>query len=654
MPSRLDALLAAPVHPRARLRGALLATAALAVPPVLAAPARAAGTGDTLTVRAGETLTLEESRDLGTLILEDGASIVAADGYRVTLTVNGIEVGATLLDLYDEDGIPTYIAAGRYHGTVRLAVATANDVTYSSRTWPFRQAVYVDADGIDTDRSVLAAVRGGRLRDRHANAVRLTSRAEAFNGFYVVGGDYRIVSSTIGFRGNGRSDFCGYGAAVYASGEDTSLRLVDVTVTNTGVVRPAVIADGGSTVVVRDSRLRCHDGVLPDDYENTSDTAFMMSCPWTLGMYGTVRTTNLIGQGSKATYLNSTIAVDNWGCLSVDSGKDCILVSVNSLLTSAGDGYGSYGIGDVTEHFLGTRMSIGTYFMINRGTLGTHYGDSSPAAVAALNDEYDLGLTGSDIRGVVPRACVLRSRKFGWMWHDTGDVLIDGATSIRTAWTTFLSKASPASVTLDGSDGASLHAENGVIFQVMDNDNPGTVAVSDKPWSKEYDASYVEPTDAATKSDTWDTTTAAADDAYGTFSSVKLTGDFYNSVLGGGNGSIEGQNLVLSFTDCRVRGVLSASTAKHNASTIDFDNYEELGVVTNTVSEVVNNGVIVSLAGSTTWTLTGVCHLSSLTVGSDVRLRAADGGGVTLSVDGSEVELEAGTTYTGSLTLTPQ
>ncbi|MBZ5739560.1 hypothetical protein [Nocardioides mangrovi] len=605
-------------------------------------------------IASGETLTVSSTRELRRLEIEEGGRIVAPEGHELTLTVNGVEVGTTLTSLYDDDGIDAYVAAGTYRGRVVITVATANEVVFNSHTWPFRQALYVDGDGVDVDRSVLAAVQGGQVRDAWARHVRLRSRGEAFNGVYVAGGDYLLDDVDIRFDGNGRNDFCGYGAAVYATGADTLLRVEGSTVDNVGVVRTAVVADGGSRVVVKDSTLCCLDGELPAEYENTGDTTFMMTCPWLLGMYGTVRTTNLLGAGTRATYLRANVTVENWGCLSVDSGQNCVLVSVNSRLRSTGsDGYGSYGIGNVTEHFLGTSIDVGSYIMINWGTLGTHYGDSSPAALQALQDEYDLGLTGADIHSVWPRASTLRSRKFGFMWQSNGAVVIDGATALRTVRTAFLSKASQSEVVVDGSGGASVVAENGVVYQLMDNDNPGGVDSVDKPWSRVYTKAYVEPTDPAVKSASWDPTVANATDARGTFTKLRLEGDFYNSVLGGGVGNIQGKNLVLDFDDTRVRGVISASTAKHRVSSIDFSNYEELGVVDNAASPVVNNGVLVTLGGGSVWTVTGDSHLSALTLNDSAAVRSKRGGAATITLDGDVLDPVAGTTYVGVIVVSP-
>lgn len=148
------------------------------------------------------------------------------------------------------------------------------------------------------------------------------------------------------------------------------------------------------------------------------------------------------------------------------------------------------------------------------------------------------------------------------------------------------------------------------------------------------------------------TTSAQSTDAKGTFTDIDLTGDISNSVRGGGNASLQGQNLVLTFTGSTVEGVISASTTKHNVSTITSTEYREISEVTNTPSAVVNNGVIVTLGSGSNWTVTGTSYLSALTVASDATVTAASGGTVTLTVDGTATELKAGSTYTGALTLT--
>ncbi|MEV6347922.1 hypothetical protein [Actinoplanes sp. NPDC051851] len=641
-------------------RSLLIAAAAATATPILLSGAKPVlAAANTLTVADGETYTVTATATYDQVVLEEGGALTVPDGYSLTLTVDGVEVGSTLDSLYDDDGVATTIAAGTYSGTVVLTVAEQNVISYQDRDWPLRQALYVGEDGIDSGKSVLAAI-SGTLSASGATGATVVSNGEAFNGIYVAGGAYTLTDPEITFTGNGRTDFIGYGTGIVGTGSTTSLVVDGATITNAGVVRDGIVIDDGAVAVIKNSTITVQDGTPSDEYVNTGDPAFMMTCPWLLGMYGTVRATNLLGVDTRATYLNTTITNDRWALWSVDSGafggSDAALVVINSTGRHLGDeGYGSYAIGNPTEYFLGTTLDVGTYLAIIWGGESLHYGDSGASVVRDLNTSLGLGLTTTDISSITAQSSSLTSRKFGFMWHSTGPVYIDGGTTVTTAHTTFLSKAVASSVIVDGSDGATITTGNGVIYQVIDNDNPGKVTVTGKPWSAEYTKAYTQPTAAAVKSSSFDPTAAHTADATGAFSHISLEGDFYNGVLGGGVGSLQGQNLVLTFTDATVTGVISASLAVHEESPIDFNtygNYQQLGVVTNTPQAVVNNGVIVTLTAGSTWLVTGTSYLSSLTVSSDSSVTTAAGTTPTLTVDGVTTTLRAGRSYTGAITVT--
>ncbi|MEU1511179.1 hypothetical protein ABZ490_03310 [Streptomyces sp. NPDC005811] len=639
---------------------ALLVAVAAAFAPTLAAPAvaRAATTkaGKRITVASGETLTLTETTTATRLTIAEGGVIAVPDGYSLSLTVNGVETGSELAALTDGyGGAATAIAAGTYRGTIVLTVAEATEVAYSTLTFPFRQAIYVDADGVDEAKSVPSDVSGGTVTDTGASGITLASNGEAFNGVYVTGGgSYTLTDPKILFDGNGRCDFIGYGASVVGTGAGTTLVLDGATISNVGVVRTAVIADATANVIVKNSTLHCADGVVPDEYPTagTGDTRYMITVPWMLGLSGNVRTTNLLGANTKASYINSTISSEKWGALSVDGGSYCTLTAINSTIANTGgQGYGSYAIGNVTEHFLGCTFDVGDYALIHWGA-SAHYGDSTADAVAALNDSLELGLTSAELADLPVKSTVIDAGRFMVMWYAAGSVTIDGGTQVNTGETTFMSKAVAGTVTVDGSDGATINPGNGVIFQLMDTDRPSSVSVSGKAWSSETTGTYTEPTGSPTRSSSWVTTSSQSTDSKGTFTDIDLTGDFYNSVWGGGNASIQGQNLSLSFTRSTVEGVISASTAKHAVSTITSAEYRQISEVTNTPGAVVNNGVLVTLGTGSTWTVTGTSYLSALTLASDATVTAPSGKTVTFTVNGTTTTLKAGTSYTGALTLT--
>ncbi|WP_217553623.1 hypothetical protein [Streptomyces sp. GbtcB6] len=618
------------------------ATAAVLVP-VASGTATAApeAPGRTISVAAGETYELAATTKVSQLTIGDGGKIVAPDGYDISLTVDGVETGQ-LLTATGATG--TLVQAGTYRGDVVLTVAESNDVTYQTLTFPFRQALYVGSDGVDSAKSVLSAVRGGKVTDTAARNVSIASTGECFNGVYVESGSYTIESPTITLDGNGRSDFAGYGAAVVGDGSATRLVVDGARISNKGVVRTTVIANGGANVLVKDSFLRARNGVLPADYQATVETPYMESVPWMLGLDGNVRATNLIGKNSIATYLNSTVFSETWGALSVEGGSGLKLTAINSHVGNTGDyGYGTYAIGDATVRVLGSRFDVGSYATIIAGPAAVvHYGDSTRDAVAALNTELELGLSNAELRGIPERSTVVNSGHFGYMFFGAGQLTLDGGTVINSERATFLNKGQQTTISVDGSKGARLNPRDGIILQMIELDDPGPVPVNGKMMNVGV---YTEPTTDPVKNSSFDVTAVHSTDGAATFSSIGLKGDFYN-------GMRNGKNMVLTFEDSSVEGVISATRAKHRVSSIDSSTFYELGIVTNTAQAAVNNGVVVKLNSGSTWTVTGTSYLTSLTLAADAGVNAPRGKAVKLTVDGTETAITAGSTYTGALTLT--
>ncbi|MFE0518152.1 hypothetical protein [Streptomyces sp. NPDC058954] len=617
------------------------ATAGALLVPVGSATAAPTATGSQITVGSGETYELSSTTRVGRLTIADGGKIVAPDGHSVSLTVDGVETGQLLTGT---GGTATLIQAGTYRGDVVLTVTAANEVTYQTLTFPFRQALYIDADGVARDKSVLAAVRGGRLTDTLARNVSITSTGECFDGVYVENGTYTLDRPTISLTGNGRCDFAGYGAAVVGHGSSTRLVVDGARIANKGVVRTGVISDGGAHVVVKNSTVRCRNGVLPADYRATVETPYMESVPWMLGLDGNVRATNLIGEHSTATYLNSTVFSETWGALSVEGGSGLKLTAINSHVGNTGEyGYGTYAIGDAVVRVLGCRFDVGSYATIIAGPAAVvHYGDSTAEAVAALDTELELGLGEAESASIPARNTVVNSGHFGYMFFGAGTLTLDGGTVVNSERATFLNKGQQTAITVDGSRGARLDPRDGIILQMIELDDPGPVAVDGKMMNVGV---YTEPTDDPTKDASFDVTAVHTADSAARFTSIALRGDFYN-------GMRKGKNMVLTFEDSTLEGVVSATRTRHRVSTIDAATFYELGIVTNTVQAAVNNGAIVRLNSGSTWTVTGTSHLTSLTLAADAAVRAPRGKRVTLTVDGKETALTPGAGYTGDLVLT--
>ena len=609
----------------------------------LLVPALATGAGATtvrkISVGAGETYELTATTRVNVLTIAEGGSVTVPDGYSLSMTVNGVDTGEAIVGT---GGTDTAIQAGTYRGDIVLTVATANAITYNTLVFPFRQAIHVDADGVLKASSVLAGVVGGRLTDAYAKDVRISSTGEAYNGVFAAG-SYTLQRPRISFTGNGRSDFVGYGAAVLGTGTDTTLVVEGADIDTEGAVRTAVIADGGSNVIVKDSRILTKNGVLPDDYQSTVNTPYMEDAPWMLGISGNVRATNLLGTATKATYINSSVFSEAWGALSVDNGSNTQLTAINCEFGNTGvDGYGTYAIGNATERILGSRLEVATYAAINRGG-AIYYGDSTRAAVAQLNGDLELGLTARELAAIPVRPTVINSRRWGFMWHGAGSVDISGGTVVNSEKSTFLDKGQQVTITVDGSEGARLNPRNGILLQMMENDDPGPVVTNGVPYNTGV---YTEPTSDPVKDTSFDVSAAHDADTTATFTDIALTGDFYN-------GMRNAKNLVLTLTGgSRLRGVVSASRTEHAIATITSAEYRQLGEVTNTTQPAVNNGVLVRLGSGSRWTVTGTSYLTGLAIASDAALTAPSGRSLSLTVDGAATTIAPGGTYTGALVLT--
>ena len=601
-------------------------------------PARSRPAGG-IYVAAGQTYTVAATTRVSAVTIEPGGVLTAPAGHSLTMTVNGVETGQRLVAT---SAANTAFVPGSWSGDIALTVTTRDDVTWQQHRYPFRQAICVTAGGLVPAYSVLAAAVGGRVGSSSADGVTITSTGECFDGVVVNGGSYELDGAAITLTGAGRCDFVGYGAALLANGPGTRLVVDGAVVRNHGTVRTAAIADNGATLVVKNSELSVRNGPLPAGYIPTVNLDTMENAPWMLAIDGDVRATNLLGNNSVAAYVNSSITSETWGVLSTDSGMDCTLVSVNSVVTNTGDsGYGTYAIGNATEYLLGTEFNVGSYATIFTGGNAT-YGDSDPETVAALNTRLGLGLRDAELRALKPRPTVVNSRQWGFMWHaPANNLAITGGTVVNSPHATFLNKGQQIVVTVDGSKGARLNPGDGIIVQVMDNDDPGPVMVNGV---LENAGVYTSPAGEPARDTAFSVTTAHEGDSVLSFTGIELAGDFYN-------GMRAGLNLVLHFTASRVTGVISATLAEHSVQVIDSSNWWELGHVSNTARPAINNGVIVTLTGGSNWTVTGTSYLTALTLDATSAVTGSPGGKVTMTVDGTPTAITPGGSYTGAIVL---
>lgn len=624
-----------------------LAAPALAQMPGPVPPEAVAAAQRNPRLGAGEAWIVPRTTTLDSLQLAPGAALAAPAGQRLTMTVDGVE---------------TTPRPGRYRGRIVLSVTGRHDVVFSPmQTHPFRQAVLLDARGLNPAKSVLAAAGQPVLKGGVLRGAQIRSAGENFNGLLATGGQWTVQGLQLDARGNGGNDFAGYGAGVMSDGSGTRLVVDGARIRTEGAVRTAVVAAGGSHLLVKHSDVEARGGELPADYVSNVTPGEMKDAPWMLGIRGNNRATNLLGDGTVATYLNSRLAANGWGVLSVDASQNAHVNAINSRIELQGEsGYGSYAIGNSTNRFLGSRIEVPTHGIIITGGHAV-FGASRPEVLAKLNRELKLGLGAAELAAVPVQQSVVKAGRHAVMSWGDATVQVRDATVFETGEAVFLNKGATLRVDVDGSQGAQLRPANGVILQAIDNDDPGPV-MSDGLMANT--GVWREPTEPVQKVPGFDLAAEHPTDMRLRFTRTTLRGDFYNAIrvrqIGGGFGPdgpsrepprASGANLLLTLEDSTLTGVVSSATARHLKDTIGAADYPWLGRVTNTVSPAVNNGVVVRLARSR-WTVTGPSHLTALEIGDGAELLAPDGRTLTMTVDGRPTPIRPGR-HQGHIVLTP-
>jgi hypothetical protein len=109
---------------------------------------------------------------------------------------------------------------------------------------------------------------------------------------------------------------------------------------------------------------------------------------------------------------------------------------------------------------------------------------------------------------------------------------------------------------------------------------------------------------------------------------------------------------VLNFAASKVTGVATATLSTHYVDTIDSSNWWELGHVSNVARPAINNGVVISLAGHSTWIVTGTCYLTSLSLDATSTVTGAHGKKVTMTVNGTPTAITPNASYSGAIVIT--
>ena len=522
-------------------------------------------------------------------------------------------------------------------------------------------------------------VTGGEVDCREGNV----------NGFACHGGEWVIKDTKINVGGEIGNDFIGLGAGILIEG-DTAATIEGVEIHCDGAARTPIVAREKARIFVKDAVLTTEDGDLAPDYVGTVFPEKMKSSPWMLGVNGNARATNLMGQGV-ATYYNSDIKAEKWGVLSTDDNTGVRLWAINSNAMISGgakpieeiyanaaagkfdfyedeidhvfpegewqdttkpSGYGTYSIGDTTVTIAGSTMVVPDYIaIVANGPASLNLTSSEPSSIADAN-QY-LAIAGD----LEPKKSVLFSNRFGVMYHSGAGF---GVTNVNKGTVMYTGKAVfevKGCGTIINVDNAHLYSGEGIILQLMDNDDAG-INVETLETTTDYVEQHVKAT--ATETDSHAATTVGEGSVYATFSNMTLNGDIYNasgwelakeadSLSGEGNyenevggGASAAADLSLVLDNVQYTGLVSTTEAYHNQEVIGHKDYDQIGVVKNTVCIPENAGIIVKLRNNTVWNVTGTGYVTSLTIDDSSSI-----GDAKVYVNGTETVVEAGKTYTG-------
>lgn len=387
----------------------------------------------------------------------------------------------------------------------------------------------------------------------------LSIEGDYINGISVEGGDYRIEDITISQIGDGVCDFHVFGNAIGIAGGNVVID--NVTVNTLGDIVPALNAGGDSNVVVMNSDFTAlgtaedttglHSGKKPfSGYQGA-----ITEVPWVLGLYGTLRATNLIGKAD-IVYYNTSVEANGWGVYSTDGGANHTLINCYGYIDDKGtfgSGYGTYALG-LPVNYLGIELDIPTYGIVAR--CGFNMMESSQENLSRVNNDAMTMLKKEledDYSAIDARRNKITAR-YGVMSHGAKDGTFDiSGTDFHVDNAAFLLKDAYMNINVtdtvfnfnDLPDG-----EYGVILHAMKSDDAGIAMYAyDNCWAICSTFLYADPSPVD-----------VTNEVNATFTGEILKGNFYNTMGNGGR-------LNLVFDGTTVDGeITSASYIHKNAS----------------------------------------------------------------------------------------
>ena len=564
-----------------------------------------------------------------------------------------------------------------------------------SEDYEYDAALYITGEGIDEAKSSTDRIASGAYDASGADGIVIEDTQSGDNGIIVVNADYAITNADISLLtdadGSDTCDFSGRGSAIAVYGSEASVIIEDSTIHTSGVATMPVFADDGATVTIRNSTLQSDGGTLSADYMNTPDQALMVAPPWILGIMGTSRCTNMMGDNTTTNVIDSETSAGAWAVLSTDAGTDMALNVYNTTLTlnnadesaaaplqaedgeisqtldnpytvNYGSGYGTYAIGNAVETFAGATINVGTYATIFTG------GSATYTALEA-GETYELtnaaGETTATYTATEDKATDIHSDTFGFMAHQSSNAIdIEKGTVVDSGYATFLVKSGSSNETLTATVDDATISNGGVLIQVMDNDDTtnGGMMDADDPENTNGGSQNFKPYHTEDAGFNTDAASAGSTAQTFAFTNGTYTGNIYNA---SGSDGLEGTALNVTFgIGAEYTGAIASTSAIHvtydgsaavkenggyafddaeeaaafaaqyQNTSFTIEEYWSIGQVANLVNDNGANTVNVILTDDAVWNVTAASVISALTIEGDAQVIVPEG--VTLTVSGVE------------------
>ena len=564
-----------------------------------------------------------------------------------------------------------------------------------SEDYEYDAALYVTGEGVDEEKSATDRISSGEYDASGADRIVIEDGQSGDNGILVVDADYAISNANISLLtdadGSDTCDFSGRGSAIAVYGSEANVTIEDSTIHTSGVATMPVFADDGATVTIQNSTLQSDGGTLSADYMNTPDQALMVAPPWILGIMGTSRCTNMMGDNTTTNVIDSESSAGAWAVLSTDAGTDMALNVYNTTLTlnnadesaaaplqaeggeigetldnpytvNYGSGYGTYAIGNAVETFAGATINVGTYATIFTGGSATYTALQAGETYALTNA---TGETTATYTAKEDKATEIHSDTFGFMAHQGSNAIaIEKGTVVESGYATFLVKSGSSNETLTATVDDATITNGGVLIQVMDNDDTtnGGMMDADDPENTNGGSQNFKPYHTEAAGFNTDTASVGNTVQAFTFTNGSYTGNIYNA---SGSDGLEGTTLNVTFGEgADYSGAIASTSAIHvtydgsvavkdNGGTafddadeaaafaaqyqntaFTIEEYWSIGQVANLVNDNSANTINVTLTDDAVWIVTATSLISSLTLEDDAQVIVPDG--VTLTVNGLE------------------